>query len=91
MKKKNWLIVIAVFLVLWLAAGITDFCRVYRFEKPLFCMLSDGADDGGSGHYIGLGYSFEIEGNFMPEDAFPGVSVYTAKLFGIPIKEGVRD
>ena len=39
-------------------------------------------DDGGSGLYKGLGYSVYIEGNFMPEDEFPGITKSTFKLFG---------
>lgn len=89
--KKKWTIVVLIVVVLWLAAGITDFARVTDFEKPLFCVLTNGADDGGSGTYIGLGYSFDIQGNFMPEDELPGVTCFTAKLFGMTVTSGIRD
>ncbi len=89
--KKRLAVVIGVIAALWLAAGVIDFWRVTHFERPVFCLLMDGADDGGSGAYIGLGYSFDIEGNFMPEDRSPGVTAYRAKIFGITVGNGIRD
>jgi hypothetical protein len=90
--KKRWIVALFVaVLILWLIAGLTDFYQVSRFEKPVFCVLTDGKKDGGSGYYRGLGYAFAIEGNFMPEDEFPGVTRFQAKLFGMPFKEEVRD
>lgn len=91
MKKKRLLIGLCTTLMLWLAVGITDLWRVSRFELPVFCVLTNGADDGGSGDYVGLGYSFEIRGNFMPEDEFPGVTQYTYRIFGMDVKSGIRD
>ena len=91
MKKKRWTAVIGVIVLLWLAAGAIDFWRVTHFDRPVFCMLANSADDGGSGEYIGLGYSFDIEGNFMPEDELPGVTTYQYYLFGNHVKSGVRD
>lgn len=90
--KKKILIPLIIAIVVWLAMGLTDFNKVVRnFEQPIFCILTNSADDGGSGKYIGLGYSFEIEGNFMPEDEFPGVTKYKAKIFGLTVSEEVRD
>ena len=42
------------------------------------------AQDGGSGTYVGLGYSFDIEGNFVSEskDLLKGVTSYRGYLFG---------
>ncbi len=92
MPKKKILAGFAALLLLWFCAVIIDFNLVVRnFEKPFFCVLTDGADDGGSGKYIGLGYSFEIEGNFMPEDEFPGVTKFDAKFLWIPVASEVRD
>lgn len=91
MRNRKVLAVIMVLLVLWLAVGIADFFRVYYFERPVFCVLVQGADDGGSGTYVGLGYSFEIEGNFMPEDEFPGVTHYQYRIFGLDVCGGIRD
>jgi len=90
-KKKRILSVILIVLILWVVLFGTDFYRVTRFEKPVFCVLTDADDDGGSGRYRGLGYSFSIEGNFMPEEEYPGVTRYHAKWLGIHLKSGIRD
>lgn len=77
-KKMASKVVIAILgiIVLWLCIAITDFVLVTNYEKPLFCVGVDLADDGGSGKYVGLGYSFYIEGNFMPEEKNQGVTSY---------------
>lgn len=90
MKKRIIIIISAVILIV-VSFGVTDFIRVKQFEKPVFCILKDGADDGGSGNYIGLGYSFDIKGNFMPEDELPGVTQYTYSIMGVEISTGIRD
>ena len=90
MKKKIALF-LCILLILWIGAGTIDYSRVHGFEKPIFCFLTNGYDDGGSGTYIGLGYSFDIEGNFMPEDELQGVTKYNIKIFGMTIAGGVRD
>ena len=92
MSKKNILFILIIILLgLWLIIGVTDFARVHGFEKPLFCIGTKTADDGGSGHYVGLGYSVDIEGNFMPEDELPGVTEFSYYIFGIHVESGVRD
>jgi len=91
MGKRRIFSVLFIILVLWLALFLTDFYRVTRFEKPVFCVLTGAYDDGGSGKYCGLGYSFAIEGNFMPNDEYPGVTRYHAKLFWMHLKSGIRD
>lgn len=91
MKKKKTIIVMICILVLWIAIGVVDYSRVHSFEKPVFCVGTDLASDGGSGKYIGLGYSFDIKGNFMPEDEFPGVTKWTYYLFGIELQTQIRD
>ncbi len=90
MKKKRLLCIILIVLFLWLAAAVTDGWRVCRQgEKPIFCLPVQTADDGGSGHYQGLGYSFDLAGNFLPEDANPGVQRYEYRIFGMPVcREG---
>lgn len=89
--KKKILSVFAVIVCLWALVGIIDFSRVYGFERPIFCVWSMRFLDGGSGTYTGLGYSFEIEGNFIPGDEVPGVTKFTAKIFNVPVMSGVRD
>ena len=88
--KKKVLICTCIALILSIFAGITDYSKVHGFERPRCCILINGADDGGSGTYVGLGYSFDIKGNFMPEDKQPGVAEYAMKLLGIPAVSGGR-
>ena len=92
-KKKSIIISIVFLLVLWIAMGLIDYFRVSNFERPFFCLLDveNSYDDGGSGKYNGLGYSFDIMGNFMPEDEYPGVIRYTYYVFGSEISSGIRD
>ncbi len=93
MQKKNLILVstVCVLLFLWIVVGIIDFARVHSFEKPLFCVATVMMQDGGSGHYTGLGYSFDIKGNFMPEDEYPGVTEYKYYILGQEISSEVRD
>ena len=93
MKKKTKIAIssVCVFLALWIIIAIIDFSRVHSFETPIFCVATVIMQDGGSGHYTGLGYSFDIEGNFMPEDELPGVTKYTYYILGQEILSEVRD
>lgn len=92
-KKKVIIAAIILGFVLWISIGLVDYFRVSGFEKPVFCLLDveNSYDDGGSGKYIGLGYSFDIKGNFMPLDELPGVTQYTYRIFGLVVKTGIRD
>ncbi|NLB23772.1 MAG: hypothetical protein GX833_11085 [Clostridium sp.] len=92
-KKKSIIIAIACLLVLWIAMGLADYIKVSNFERPIFCLLDveNSYEDGGSGTYNGLGYSFDIKGNFMPEDEYPGVTRYTYYVFGSEVSAGIRD
>ncbi|MDD7643699.1 MAG: hypothetical protein PUK75_14750 [bacterium] len=90
-EKKKIIISVVCAIVLWIAIGIIDYSRVHSFEKPIFCVGTELADDGGSGKYDGFGYSFDIIGNFMPEDEFPGVTKWTYYLFGVEIQTQIRD
>lgn len=96
--KKKTIIMVVCIIVLWLIVGIVDFVLVHNYRKPLFCVGVDLADDGGSGRYVGLGYSFEIEGNFMPdtetpatEDKKPKVTSYRGYILGIEVGRGFWD
>lgn len=91
MKKRKGIRILIAVLVLWLLVIVVDFATVHSFQRPVFCVLTQGADDGGSGRYVGLGYSFEIKGRFMPEEEEPGVTSYAGKLFGVPMMAGVKD
>lgn len=91
MKKRNIMRLI-VAIIVWLSIFVTDFIRVNDFERPVFCVLVSGADDGGSGTYIGLGYTVDIEGNFVTEDEVErGVTEFDMKLFGVlRVAAGIR-
>lgn len=97
MKKNKKKIVIAAVCVIavWLIMGIVDFALVHSYHRPLFCVCTEPMQDGGSGKYVGLGYSFDIEGNFMPdtetpatEDKKPKVTSYRGYIFGIEVSRG---
>ena len=92
-KKKSVIFAIMILLVLWIAMGLIDYFRVSNFERPIFCLLDveNSYEDGGSGIYNGLGYSFDIMGNFMPEDEYPGATRYTYYIFGSEVSAGIRD
>jgi len=86
MKKPRKIIIIFLIslLLIWVFIIVFDFIRVNRkTEKPLFVIGKELMDDGGSGLYKGLGYTVNIEGNFMPEDEHPGITRSDYKLFGI--------
>lgn len=91
--SKKAVIATVIIVSLWILTVIIDFARIHSFERPIFCILlaEYAKDDGGSGTYVGLGYSFDIKGNFLPEDELYGVTEYNAKLFSIPVMMGVRD
>ncbi len=91
MKKKKIIVAVVCVIALWITVGVVDYSRVHSFEKPIFCIDTETADDGGSGKYVGLGYSFDIEGNFLPDDKFPGVTKWTYYLFGIEMQSKIRN
>lgn len=90
-QKKIAFILIGIILAIWMVVGVVDFSKVHSFERPIFCIVGETADDGGSGHYAGLGYSFDIKGNFMPEDELKGVTEYSYYLFGIRVHSAIRN
>lgn len=89
MKKKIVFgIIIVVLLVAWLLIAYADYSKVaISFDKPRFCITSVIADDGGSGKYVGLGYSFYINGHLDADEGYQ-VDTYTYKIFGITVKQG---
>ena len=88
--KKN-IVVVVCLIALWLTVAVVDYVRLNSFERPIFSVCTESMEDGGSGKYIGLGYSYDIKGNFMPEDEFPGVTKWTLYLSGIEIESQIRD
>ena len=91
MKRKRIIAIVIAALLLLTVMGVVDLARVYYFEKPIFARPAEIMDDGGSGLYRGIGYSIRLEGNFLPEDEFPGVTQYTYRVFGILVSAGIRD
>ena len=90
-KKRLPLIIIpAVLAAVWVSIGAVDFARVNSRKLPIFCVWSLQYLDGGSGTYTGLGYSFEIKGDFIGEEALR-VTEYTAKIFGVPVLSAIQD
>lgn len=88
---KVIIITLIILFVLWITLSLVDYFRVKSFEKPIFSVPVQTADDGGSGKYQGIGYSFEIKGNFMPEDELSGVTYYEYFILGNTVKYGIRD
>lgn len=91
--KKKIIITIVVIALLWLAVGLVDYFRVTKFEKPLFCVSRASVYNGAENylHCQGIGYSFEIAGNFDTTDELSGVTKYTYFIFGNEICSGIRD
>ena len=89
-SRKNLLLIVpAVLAALLVSLGVVDFARVNSYKFPIFCVWSLQYPDGGSGTYTGLGYSFEIKGDFIGEEAL-GVTEYTVKIFGVPVLRSIR-
>ena len=81
-KHISTKIIIAILgvVVLWLCVGIVDFALVRNYRRPLFCICTEPLQDGGSGKYVGLGYYFDIEGNFMPDVETPATEAEKPKI-----------
>jgi len=91
LKKRKIISIIGGIIILWLLLGIIDFSLVHNYKKPIFCIITESADDGGSGKYVGLGYYFDIEGNFMPEETADGITSYRGYIFGQEVSRGFLD
>jgi len=75
-------------MLIWIGIAYSDYAKVaISYDKPKFCLLINGADDGGSGKYVGLGYSFNIDGHLESNGRYE-VDTYTYKILGITIKTG---
>ena len=86
-RKKKIFIIVLFILEVWILISLVDYIRVNNREKPLFCLEINLKKYGGSGHYICLGYSYDIEGNFMPDDDNYEVDRYSFNLFVIKLLE----
>ena len=55
--NRNFTIVLlGIFLLLALIFFAIDYLRIQKQEKPIFCILKDEVNDGGTKIYLGLGY-----------------------------------
>jgi len=92
---KKIFVFIMILLILWISVLAVDYYRVMNlYDKPMFAILSKETTlkDGGSGAYYGLGYRYDIEGNFMPEDEeHESVTRATLFIFGNEIKNFTRE
>ena len=91
MMKKIIKRIIIIIVCAAIVFGTVDILRVKAFERPLCCICNEPADDGGSGRYRGLGYGFDLKGNFTPDTEFPGVTEYDMYILGIHVASGIRD
>ena len=53
--------IVCVVVILWSAMFLCDLTRVRNGGEPIFVVPVYTADDGGSGTYMGLGYTAEID------------------------------
>lgn len=84
MKAGIFIILIIIIIILFF--GIIDYIKVaINYEKPIFCIGTKVMRDGGSGEYVGLGYSFNIKGNFLPGEEIKGVTKFDYYILGIKI------
>ncbi len=93
-KIKIILAILALIVIMTVTMGLIDYRKtIHGFERPVFAQLDYKAtkEDGGSGTYKGIGYRIEIEGNFMPEDEFTGVTHARFYAFSKQICYSVRD
>ncbi len=84
-SRKKAAVIVMTILILWACLFTIDFLRAVTMTKPIFVLPVITADDGGSGIYAGLGYWYDIRGNFMPEEDNKGVTDIRGYLFGIPV------
>ena len=87
-KKKKIIRIVCIVLAVWLELALIDFAMVLNGNKPVFCLGIATADDGGSGFYYGLGYGFDIKGDFTPESGDRSVTSYTMYLLFFKILNG---
>lgn len=91
--KKKFVISIIIFIlcISWVSIAYADYASVaISFDKPEFCIAATTADDGGSGKYMGLGYSFILEGHLESDGEYE-VDSYTCRLLGVTLKQGEAD
>ena len=86
--KKSIAIILLSATILWIILFSIDlFTVIVIHETPIFAQKDNerSFDDGGSGVYIGLGYSFDIMGNFMEFDELSGVMGANVYLYSLKV------
>lgn len=93
MKKHKkvlfFIIALIVALFLELTFIIIDFFRIKGFEKPIFAYCK--SEDEEVRIYNGIGYSFEVQGNFGLDDELYGITQYKFYILRKYIRDGIRD
>ncbi len=95
MKIKHKIIAFISFVVaIWFGMFITDYNRTTNLKQPLFCpVIKDGvtADDGGSGTFMGPGYTVTLKKQ-LDEYSAGGVKICYAeiKIFGKTIAAAIE-
>ncbi len=77
--------ILVVFAVL-LMCTIDYYKTIIKMEKPVFAIVHNGVEDGGSGNYIGLGYNIELSGQLTVEYGYV-VNTSEFYLLGIKVDE----
>lgn len=95
MKKKITIKIVIIICIVALlvitAMGAIDYQKtMHNFKKPMFAQVVDGADDGGSGNYVGIGYNIDIHGEL---DVEYGYVIHSAQfnILGNKVRYSERD
>lgn len=88
MKKKIIIIaVISILLIFLIRIAYSDYANVaISYDEPRFCLINKSNSESFR-KYIGLGYSFDIDGHLESNEKYK-VDTYTYKILGIVIKAG---
>ncbi len=69
--KKVFKKVICTLILFIVIVTIVDYNQtIHKLRKPIFAQVINSADDGGSGTYIGIGYSVNIKGDLTVEHGY---------------------
>lgn len=89
---KQLILMLSTIVMCWFFIFSIDYYKVtQKYEKPLFALGTITSDDGGSGRYQGIGYHYELKGNFMPLQEIEGVTEYKLYLFEHLILDKTKD
>ena len=89
-KKQYIIILISVLVVVWLSMFVTDFISASTLREPKFVLPIKTAAGGGSGTYLGLGYTVELEVR-LDVDIGKVIEKTEMKVFGRVIASSERE